>query len=215
MFSQWRIRSALALMLVIASIMSCLPIYAQSDPSASSQPIKIFLPLISSTDTTDVDKADNVASGEVDAAAAALPALGSLSFADSKRLTPIDLSADPNIGLASSNEVTAAKPEVCLVNTFQGVLAPYTYGQVGAFATTNTCKKIYVGLTPDSESLYVRVRYLKQGTVKYSKWFFVPDDNYYHSLMSNPKGGTLFWLEFYNPNQYTIHYGLVQGATAH
>lgn len=206
MLSKQRIRSLPSLVLVcVLLFLSILPGYAQSDsstPSADSTK-RVFIPFIATDGPQDAIDAEAVAADEVDAAATT--DFSAAPRAINKALTAVapDAAAD-----ASVDEVSAAAADaVCLISGFYGNIRPYANAYAGAYSTTQ-CKYIDVQLDGVSNVVWVRVQYYKGSKIKYGKWYYINTTAVYR-ILKNPKAGSVFYLEFYNPLSFTSY---VQGA---
>lgn len=198
MLPKHRTRSSLSLALAfVLFLLSALPIHAQSDNAADGVGAArtVFLPLVATGGPQDAIDAEVVDVVEVSDATPnrsqqALSAAAPLSLPDVESIDIEEVSA-------------ASKDVVCLVSNFSLTISPYSYRSIGAYSTTQ-CKYIDVKLNSNSNIVWVRVWYYKGNSIKYGKWFYITTTSLYR-ILKNPKAGSVFYLEFYNPFSFTSY----------
>lgn len=205
MLPKRRTHSLLSIVLVcILLVLSVFPAYAQSDSSSdgSSAARTVFLPLVTTGGPLNANDAESVDSEEVSVAALD-------SFVDESAVADEGFTdTAPSFAASDDSEVSAAATDVvCLISGFSGNISAYSYAYKGAYSTTQ-CKYIDFQLASGSNVVWVRIQYYKGNKVKYSKWVYVNTLSVY-SLLKNPKAGTVFYLQFYNPLSFTSY---VRGA---
>lgn len=204
MLPKRRTRSLLSIVLVcVLFVLSIFPAYAQAGNTVdgSDAARTVFLPLVTTGGPLNATDAESVDVEEVNAAALD-------SFVDAASVDEGLTDVAPSFAPSDDGEVSAAATDVvCLVSGFSGTISAYSYAYKGAYSTTQ-CKYIDFQLASGSNVVWVRIQYYKSNKVKYSSWVYVNTLSVYH-LLKNPKAGSVFYVQFYNPLSFTSY---VKGA---